>query len=363
MLRHALSLLTGPRYAVALGRDFEWSANSWTHNFFRVFEIVFGRKVGIQVEMASVNDGFSSRQYAFTVEAQFALFETFLREIPKRLPRLEIVPVPGLYAPGFGSLPSFSPYCFAIAFDAASAGDGGTNTATPASTSHTCTGSNLALATGIWNQATSGSRQTPNSITYAGVTLGANKVAQDNSATVLYTVFLYGQASPTTGTNNLTWTYASSAVRNGNCNVSMTGCAASPFGATGNATVASSSSISASTTTTAANSWVVSFMNQDATAGQSTPTGTNQTERTFVATAGGYMIDMSTQTTTTAGSYTAGWSMTNPGTMDMVSLEVKELAASGPANVKTFDGVTQSTGIKTYLGNTVANTKSVNGVT
>ncbi len=38
------------------------------------------------------------------------------------------------------------------------------------------------------------------------------------------------------------------------------------------------------------------------------------------------------------------------------------VAPSGPANVKTFDGVTQSTGIKTYLGLAVASTKTVDGI-
>ncbi len=37
--------------------------------------------------------------------------------------------------------------------------------------------------------------------------------------------------------------------------------------------------------------------------------------------------------------------------------------ASGPANVKTKDGITQSTGIKTYMGVVVASVKSVEGVT
>jgi len=36
---------------------------------------------------------------------------------------------------------------------------------------------------------------------------------------------------------------------------------------------------------------------------------------------------------------------------------------AGPTTVKTWDGVTQSTGIKTYFGVPVANTKSVNGAT
>lgn len=43
-------------------------------------------------------------------------------------------------------------------------------------------------------------------------------------------------------------------------------------------------------------------------------------------------------------------------------LSVSPTAASGPANVKTWDGVTQSTGIKTYNGVALASTKTVIGV-
>ena len=37
-------------------------------------------------------------------------------------------------------------------------------------------------------------------------------------------------------------------------------------------------------------------------------------------------------------------------------------AAAGPANVKTWDGVTQSTGIKTYFAVTLASVKTVDGI-
>lgn len=46
----------------------------------------------------------------------------------------------------------------------------------------------------------------------------------------------------------------------------------------------------------------------------------------------------------------------------MMQLNIREAAAAGPANVKTWDGAAQATAVKTYMGNTVANTKTVNGL-
>lgn len=314
------------RYRPQHGKDFEWSDRSWTHNISRFLELIFGRRFGIRVEVTSWNDGIVSRQVAHSFEAHLALVETYVREFFKRnIPRIEFVPAPVLAYPGAGSFFG-SPYCLAIAFDASSAADGGVNTATPTSTSHTCTGSNLALVSGIWNQPTSaGVRQTPNSMTYNSVSYGANKVVQD-STTGAYTVFEYGLASPSTGANNVTWTYAAMVVRNGNCNVSLSGCAASPFGATGSA-AAATTSVSANVITTQANSFIVSFCQNDFNLAAST-TGTNQTYRTGVITAGGYSNDISTQTTTTATTYAGGWSRASATSMNMVSLEVQEPGAA-----------------------------------
>jgi hypothetical protein len=65
---------------------------------------------------------------------------------------------------------------------------------------------------------------------------------------------------------------------------------------------------------------------------------------------------------TAAGSYgqTFTFSSTNQEATVMASFAP---AVTGPVNVKTFDGVTQSTGIKTYLGVALASTKSVDGIT
>ncbi len=60
-----------------------------------------------------------------------------------------------------------------------------------------------------------------------------------------------------------------------------------------------------------------------------------------------------------AGTITNVWS---GGTGSNGFVVFVQNAAAGPANVKTWDGVTQSTGIKTYFGVALASVKSVNGV-
>ncbi len=59
------------------------------------------------------------------------------------------------------------------------------------------------------------------------------------------------------------------------------------------------------------------------------------------------------------GSFTNTWTGSAQGRGWIVAVKP---AAAGPANVKTFDGVTQSTGIKTYFGVALASTKTVDGI-
>ncbi len=66
----------------------------------------------------------------------------------------------------------------------------------------------------------------------------------------------------------------------------------------------------------------------------------------------------------TAGSQSIGYSWTGTNSGEQYIAALKYAAApSGPTNVKTWDGVTQSTGIKTYKGVALASVKSVDGVT
>ena len=145
MLKTLLEKITGkPRYSP----EIKWSSNSWTHNVFRVYEMIFGRKYGIRAELSSIPFENKTLYYCHSWESVFALTETKVRELLKGLvPKISLVYVPQLQTTNGFNLPlSNSPYLFAIAFDAVSSNDGGV--ATTNTYSHTCTGSDLTLTTG-----------------------------------------------------------------------------------------------------------------------------------------------------------------------------------------------------------------------
>lgn len=64
-----------------------------------------------------------------------------------------------------------------------------------------------------------------------------------------------------------------------------------------------------------------------------------------------------------AASETMTTNYTGSAANDHFGVAIKLFTASGPSNIKTWDGITQSTGIKTYNGLALASTKSVNGIT
>lgn len=73
-MMHFLSIFTGPRYRPTI----EWARNNWTHNVFRIFELIFGRKFGIRCEVVAYSNG----DYTFfTWEARIAHFEGIIRKV------------------------------------------------------------------------------------------------------------------------------------------------------------------------------------------------------------------------------------------------------------------------------------------
>ncbi len=143
-MKWLLEKFTGPRYKVEEGVDFAWSSKSWTHNAFRLYELVFGRKVGIRAESTTgVNENGVSWVIVHSFEAAVAYTETLIRNA-FRLPKFKLVKVyiPQLAPAGFGP-PSRGPYMFAIAYDTTANGTNGA--AASVTFAHTCTGSNLTL--------------------------------------------------------------------------------------------------------------------------------------------------------------------------------------------------------------------------
>lgn len=322
------------RYQVKVERDFEWSDKSWTHNMFRVFELVFGRRYGIRANVSSWvyldEDGITySRQVAHSFEGSLSLLETWIRSkmyfrVLYRIQILQLAPT------GFGS-PFGLPYVFAIADDGNDNGAASTRNGHTISFSHTCTGSNLILNAGT---DTSGGTAAPSSMTYNSVSMGSSQKDQ-TSGNQMSSMFIL--SNPATGANTLAGTANSS---NGfiiNA-VSLTGVAASPIGANGAGTANSTNTSVTVNPTLAANSWLVYHVgfNADLAATNRSVIGstvdrvaTNSDATTGVSAA------FATLPTTTTGSYSVGY-VVNSGVWFAVAIEVKAFVAATNGNFLVF---------------------------
>lgn len=192
VLAKILAVITRhPRYFP----EIKWSSKSWTHNVFRVYELIFGRRYGIKAEMTSYATPTGEVQYAcHSWESVFALTEQYVRQY---LATWKFVPfkiyIPLLQTPqGF---PVFaSPYIFAIAVDA----NTGAYHLTTVTISHTTTGSDMLMLVG----ANSTNASDPFvSLDYAGAALTAVN-ANANPHTTNWCYHYYKMA-PATGANNV----------------------------------------------------------------------------------------------------------------------------------------------------------------
>ena len=166
-LTNLVATFSGPRYRP----EIEWSDKSWTHNFFRCFEWVFGRKYGIRIEsslkiFSRDNCHLETETTIYTFEAGCALLETMIRSYFSVMVWQRIlgpssvygVPRPVAYSILFVGLnlsftfntdtfwlPLFSG---AIGFDASAEGTTCNIGGGSVSYSHTCTGSDRILVGG-----------------------------------------------------------------------------------------------------------------------------------------------------------------------------------------------------------------------
>ena len=238
------------RQRMQAGVDFRWSDRSWTHNIFRLYEVIFGRAYGengtgdtIRAEMSAWKDKDGQvYQVAHSFEAGCALAETYIRDY---LASWKFVPfkvyVPVLQTPqGF---PVFtSPYLFAIAF-VTSAGTGNNNTPLAL----TVSGSNTFLHVFTIGDNT----DTLSGISYNSIAMTFINKIQNNSDRWTYS---YGQVAPTTGTNNIT---VSGTSFNECGAMQYSGCAQTgqPDSSGTNVTASSGATFSVATTVVASNCW------------------------------------------------------------------------------------------------------------
>lgn len=189
--------------------DFEWCPNNWSYNLFRIYEAVFGRRVGVRAEAMMVqyldeNGKKQTHREFYTWEAFIAHTEAELRiafsglRFPR--PRIKFFRVPVLALPNGGGLsPLPSMFNFAVAYDN-SAVPVYVGSSTNAQTiSYTVTGSNP-IVFGI--QQYQQNTVTWSSATYNGVAMSLvdTLTSGDTSPGRANVMMLVG---PATGANNL----------------------------------------------------------------------------------------------------------------------------------------------------------------
>ncbi len=324
--------------------EIKWSDKSWTHNVFRAYEMIFGRRIGIRAEMSSkVADG--RIIYAcHSWESVFALTEQFVREFFKQGVTIPVkIWIPVLQTPQ--GIPVFaSPYLFAIALNTSAKSTPG---ASPFSYTYTCTGSNLMLFS---LHAMVGATQ-PTSVTYNLVGLSSTVSHAAGGGTVASSIF--NLSGPATGSNSFVIIYTGSLINAYAGSYS----GVDPTIDSTNSSTGSGTSYTPTTTVVASNCWLISHAAGSSNFGSTT------------ISAPGVMRQVDTgddgyaDSNSTVGTGSQGITFNNPSqnwTGTIASFAPS--TAVGPTNVKTWDGITQSTGIKTYIGVALASVKTVLGI-
>lgn len=268
------------RMLVEAGKDFEWSASSWTHNIFRVYELIFGRRDGIKAEISSWQRHGKNYQVAHSWEGSCALVETAIRGLFRKRVPIEVW-IPVMQTPQ--GIPVFlSPYLFAIAWDAASGMQNNASSAgSPNSLSHTCTGSNLVLVVGTTGDSTTDHLT---DIQYNSVSGTISQRKQYPSDRWQYLSIF---TNPATGVHNIDTVGLVSWSQSGG--TSYSGCAQSGQpDSSNNVNTTSTTSISVSTTVVATGCWLVGMIYSGYTSGS----WTNATIRgTSFSTVGQAVVD------------------------------------------------------------------------
>lgn len=235
----------------------------------------------------------------------------------------------------------------AIAFDAFT--DITTTTGTSLTYSHTTSGSDRGL---VVMSISGGSAINTNSVTYNSVSMtdcGSN--ISDESSRKYY---LWTLIAPATGSNNVVVTMASSTFIRSTA-ASYTGVNQTTLvdGVnTGSSLTGTTPSINV--TSTVADTWGVAAIRNDS---GNISSGTNLSPR---GAANSIAYADSNGSLGTAGTETLGVTTVGGNTW-ILGLLMRPATSAGPTTVKTWDGVTQSTGVKTYFGVDLANVKTVDG--
>lgn len=317
-------LITGkPRYIPKI----EWSSNSWTHNIFRCWEMLFGREVGVRAEASASRtpDGVVTYR-AHTFEGGCLIVEHLVREFFKAH-KLKIVRVhiPQLAFAGFSPVPTKQPYVFAIAYDS-SGSNGGVGLGTDNQTfSFSTSGSNRVLAL----MSTASGIGSPGAwvLKYNSVTASLAAVWNSNAPFINVSTLI----APATGSNTVLTTYNGTSGSQSGITVAvlMTGAnQTTAVGATQTAS-AGASSISLSISSTVAASLLIDCLGESNT--NTLTKGASQTQNIQTNYAGSANISLgsSRQAAPTVTSYNMDWTVSPAQVMKLVAVEVLPSTGGG----------------------------------
>lgn len=348
-----LALLTGhDRYFP----EIEWSSKSWTHNVFRVYEILFGRRYGIRAEMSTVcfiEDGKKTVYRAcHSWESVFALVETYIRDfIHSYKPKPFRIFIPQFSTPV--GVHFASPYLFAIAFDSVTPTIQETSAASSISYSHTCTGSDLIIVGyTLWAPAI------PTLTAYSYNSVNGTIVDQQAFGTLNESDGIAIKSGPSTGSHTVVHTLSATAtivIRAGS--ISYSGCAqteAVDSHAKTTGSFSASTNVASTTTVVASNCWLVMGTSN----GTGSPVaGSGTTLRLNNGGLGFGILD--SNGTVGTGAQSLNWQVNvGAGDYSMCIFSFAPMVAAGPANLKSLDANVKAN-IKSYNSNLIANIKSI----
>lgn len=286
-----------------------WSSNSWVHNIFRVYEMIFWRRYGIRAESAVFPKTIYKNGRKINVdvieiysfESTLAYTETWIRNcitkgIKFKLPYKIYVPIlQGNLNNGMTmGMKMPSPYLFAIAIDT-TVDTTATNSVSSKTQSHTCTGSNLVLWMGVGCSTSTVSTVTYNSVSS---TKAIDVNLQSSWSGAWYNV------APSTGANNVVATCAgTNSITIGS--MSFSGCKQTGVPDATHADVSQTGAVtsySQSITTIADNCFI--FMTGRANGGVTLTAGANTTVSQPEVAAMGMFIARNTNAITPAGTGT-----------------------------------------------------------
>jgi len=343
--------------------DIEWSGCKLiTHDVFRLFERIFGRKFGIRAE-SSASSAFIKKQEAvryefYTVEAFLTFCECKVREYLKSFDfSFEFVELPVFqYAGLLPQQESVRIPIFKFAIANTSTANSFTASGTTCSISLTTSGSDRAVIGAVW---TWNAANTYTSSTYAGVT--ATELvsrAADGSGSFIR---LVGVHNATTGANNFISNTSGNmqhfvSVASYSGVESASAAAAFPDTET-SGTSAGVTSITGNMTTSVTDSWVFAH---GRTASRDMAAGTDTFERVQNATSGDScnLFDSNAGRASGSNNIQYTWVTAQTSYWCMGSM-APAASASGPANLKSYN-TNLKANIKSINTNPIANVKSLN---